>query len=87
MSNDTVVIPPLKTEEEYEKALTEIKTLWNAKNGSPEETRLYVLAELVSNYERAKEPLPDDDNFDYESDDRQRKPKGKKLHTFRKNAF
>jgi hypothetical protein len=78
---------PLLTEEQYTSALAEIKSLFNSKQDSPEEKRLYLLTELCHNYEQHNLLWQvDEDDFDYESADRQRKPKGKKFHSMRKNG-
>lgn len=87
MSDDKVATPPLKTEEEYEKALAEVKTLLNAKSDTPEGARLIALTACIRNYERIRYTPEDDDGDEFDDDPRVRKPKGKKLLTFRKNAF
>jgi HTH-type transcriptional regulator/antitoxin HigA len=51
-------IRPIATDEDYERALAEIKRLWLAGAGSPEAQKLEVLAMLAQSYERAREPLP-----------------------------
>jgi HTH-type transcriptional regulator/antitoxin HigA len=47
------------TDAEYEEALAEIKRLFGAKSGTPEASRLELLAMLAQRYEREREPLPD----------------------------
>ena len=48
----------ITTDTDYEEALAEIERLWNAEPGTPEEARLELVAMLVHNYERSREPLP-----------------------------
>ncbi len=43
---------------DYKEALAEIDRLWDAESGSPDEAKLELLAMLVHNYERSREPLP-----------------------------
>jgi HTH-type transcriptional regulator/antitoxin HigA len=50
-------IKPIKTESDYEAALTEIETLMEAKPDTPEGDRLAVLAALVSAYEEQAWPI------------------------------
>ena len=54
-------IKPIRTEEEYEEALQEIELLFDAPPGSPEESKMEVLAILVDAYEEEHYaiPLPD----------------------------
>ena len=47
-----MTIKPIKTERDYQKALKEIKRLWDAKPNSPKGDRLEVLVTLVEAYER-----------------------------------
>jgi HTH-type transcriptional regulator/antitoxin HigA len=46
------------TDADYEEALAEIERLWGAEAGSADEAKLELLAMLVHNYERSREPLP-----------------------------
>jgi HTH-type transcriptional regulator/antitoxin HigA len=46
------------TAADYKEALAEVDRLWDAKPGSPDEAKLELLAMLVHNYERSREPLP-----------------------------
>jgi HTH-type transcriptional regulator/antitoxin HigA len=46
----------LSTDEDYQEALAEIERLWDAE--PPDEAQLELLAMLVHNYERSREPLP-----------------------------
>jgi HTH-type transcriptional regulator/antitoxin HigA len=43
---------------DYNEALAEIERLWGAEQGSADEAKLELLAMLVHNYERSREPLP-----------------------------
>lgn len=54
----------LKTEAEYEAALTYIETLMNAAPGSPEEEELSLFALLVEQYEREHYPIASPDPID-----------------------
>ncbi|MEW5987656.1 MAG: helix-turn-helix domain-containing protein [Chloroflexota bacterium] len=49
---------PIRTEEEYEAALTEIEMLWEAKPDTPEADRLELLVLLVEAYEAEHYPIP-----------------------------
>jgi HTH-type transcriptional regulator/antitoxin HigA len=57
-------IRPIKTEEDYEAALSEIEKLWEAESGSPEADRLDVLATLVEAYEEKHHPIDPPDPID-----------------------
>jgi HTH-type transcriptional regulator/antitoxin HigA len=46
------------TDADYNEALAEIDRLWGAEQGSADEAKLELLAMLVHNYERSREPLP-----------------------------
>jgi HTH-type transcriptional regulator/antitoxin HigA len=48
---------PIRTEADYEKALTEIARLWGAKANTPEGDRLDVLATLIDAYEGQRDPM------------------------------
>ena len=54
-------IKPIKSEEDYEKALHRVESLWKSPEGSPESDELDVLATLIEAYEREHYPidLPD----------------------------
>jgi HTH-type transcriptional regulator/antitoxin HigA len=54
----------IKTTADYERALTEIRRLWNAKPGTADAERLEVLGALVEVYEAKVYPLPDPDPID-----------------------
>ena len=47
-----MTIKPIKTERDYQKALKEIKTLWDAKPNTSKGDRLEVLVTLVEAYEQ-----------------------------------
>lgn len=47
-----MTIKPIKTERDYQKALKEIKRLWDAKPNTPKGDRLEVLVTLVEAYEQ-----------------------------------
>lgn len=47
-------LKPIRTEEDYNKALEEVYHLMNAKSGTPEEDRLEVLSILIEIYEDKK---------------------------------
>lgn len=49
---------PIRTENDYQAALTEIDRLMDAQPGTPENDRLEVLVALVEAYERSMEPIP-----------------------------
>jgi HTH-type transcriptional regulator/antitoxin HigA len=48
----------IATDDDYKEALGEVERLWGAAPGTPEEGKLELLAMLVHNYERSREPLP-----------------------------
>jgi len=50
-------IRPIRNDEDHRAAVEEIRALWNAEEGSPEEDRLDVLATLVDDYERKRWPV------------------------------
>ena len=54
-------IKPIKTESDCEAALREIKRLWEAPHGSPEEDKLDALVTLVEAYEQEHYPVPPPD--------------------------
>ena len=53
-----VEIRPIKTEADYQAALDEIESLFDAEPGTPEEDRLEVLTTLVEAYEDRHYSLP-----------------------------
>src|SRR6204780_3053473 len=50
-------VRPIRTEDDYDAALSEIERLWGAKVGTPEGDRLDVLATLVEAYEQKHFPI------------------------------
>jgi HTH-type transcriptional regulator / antitoxin HigA len=50
-------VKPIRSEADYEKALTEVERLWGARSGTPEGDRLDVLATLIDAYESAHHPI------------------------------
>jgi HTH-type transcriptional regulator / antitoxin HigA len=51
-------VRPIRTDQDYERALAEIRRLFDAPPGSPEYDRLEVLSILVEAYEEAHYPMP-----------------------------
>lgn len=56
---------PIRTEIEYQAALAEIETLWQAEDGSNDADHLEVLVLLMEDYERKSHPIPDPDPIDF----------------------
>nr|CAD6601823.1 helix-turn-helix domain-containing protein [Rhizobium sp. Khangiran2] len=54
-------IKPIRTEGDYQQAMTLLKTLWGAETGTAESDRLDLLVTLIDIYESARHPidLPD----------------------------
>ncbi len=50
-------IKPIRTEADYEAALSEVERLWGAKSGTPKGDRLDVLATLIEVYEEQHYPI------------------------------
>lgn len=50
-------LKPIRTEEDYDAALSEVERLWGAKLGTSEGDRLDVLATLIDAYEQAHYPM------------------------------
>jgi HTH-type transcriptional regulator/antitoxin HigA len=50
-------LKPIRTQEDYRKALAEVERLWGAKSGTPSGDRLDVLATLVDAYEATRYPM------------------------------
>lgn len=50
-------VRPIRTEQDYARAMAEIERLWGARTGTPEGDRLDVLATLVDAYEAAHDPM------------------------------
>ena len=47
----------IKTKEDYEQALKRIEEIWGAKQGTPEEDELDLLATLIDKYEEEHFPI------------------------------
>lgn len=50
-------IQPIRTEQDYECALTEVERLWGAKQGTPQGDKLDVLMVLIEDYEKKHYPI------------------------------
>jgi HTH-type transcriptional regulator/antitoxin HigA len=50
-------LKPIRTEADYEAALSEMERLWGARSGTPDGDRLDVLATLVEVYEEKHHPM------------------------------
>ncbi len=50
-------IQPIKTEQDYDLALSTIEELWEAKEGTDEGDRLDILITLVDAYEQVNNPI------------------------------
>lgn len=50
-------LKPIRSEADYEKALTEIERLWGTKSGTPQGDRLDILATLIEAYEAVHHPM------------------------------
>ena len=59
--NTILPIRPIRNEEDYETALEEIESLWDAGPSTPEGDRLDVLVMLVEAYEEEHYPIPSPD--------------------------
>jgi len=57
-------IRPIRTEADYEAALTEVEALWGSKAGTPDGDCLDVLLVLVDNYESKHHPIDPPDPVD-----------------------
>lgn len=56
-------LKPIRSEGDYDRALTEVEDLWGAKAGTPEGDRLDILATLIEAYETEHYPMdPPDPN-------------------------
>jgi HTH-type transcriptional regulator/antitoxin HigA len=58
-------IKPIHTETDYQLALAEIESLWDAPEGSADADQLEVLAMLVEVYEKATYPIKAPDPVDF----------------------
>jgi HTH-type transcriptional regulator / antitoxin HigA len=54
-------IKPIRTTRDYQSAMKEVETLWDARPGTKEADRLEVLTLLVQAYEAEHYPVPDPD--------------------------
>jgi HTH-type transcriptional regulator/antitoxin HigA len=50
-------LKPIRSETDYDKALTEVERLWGAKLGTPEGDRLDILVTLIEAYEDKRYPM------------------------------
>jgi HTH-type transcriptional regulator / antitoxin HigA len=50
-------LKPIRTEADYKRAMTEMKSLWGAKDGTPQSDRLDVLATLIDVFETEHFPM------------------------------
>ena len=50
-------IEPIKTDQEYELALSVIEEIWGSRKNTPEGDRVDILITLVEAYERKKHPI------------------------------
>lgn len=55
---------PIRTEDDYERALAEVERLWGADPETPEGDRLDVLATLINAYESSRFPIDPPDPID-----------------------
>jgi len=57
-------VRPIRTEADYDTALSEVEQLWGSKAGTPEGDRLDVLIVLVHDYESKHHPIDPPDPID-----------------------
>ena len=57
-------IHPIKTESDYEQALSEVEKLWGSEEGSKKGDKLDVLLVLIENYENEHHPINPPDPID-----------------------
>ena len=57
-------VHPIRTEADYDTALSEVERLWGSKAGTPEGDRLDVLIVLVHDYESKHHPIDPPDPVD-----------------------
>jgi HTH-type transcriptional regulator/antitoxin HigA len=50
-------VRPIRTEDDYDAALSEVDRMWGAKLGTPEGDRLDVLAPLIDAFEQRHHPM------------------------------
>lgn len=60
-----MTIKPIHTETDYQSALAEIASLWDAPDGSPDADQLEVLSMLVEAYEKGAFPIEAPDPIDF----------------------
>jgi HTH-type transcriptional regulator/antitoxin HigA len=53
----------IRTEQEYQAALSEVEQLWGSRLGTPEGERLEVLVTLIEAYEGAQYPMDPPDEL------------------------
>lgn len=58
-------IKPIRTEADYQAALTRAEVIFQAQPGTPELDELDVLATLIEAYEAQHYPIPDPDPIEY----------------------
>lgn len=57
-------VHPIRTEADYDAALSEVERLWGSKGGTPEGDRLDVLLVLIDDYESKHHPIDPPDPVD-----------------------
>ncbi len=57
-------IHPIKTESDYEQALSEVEKLWSSEEGSKKGDKLDVLIVLIEDYENKHHPIDPPDPID-----------------------
>ena len=50
-------VKPIRTANDYERAMKEVESLWGARNGTPKGDRLDVLATLIDAWEAVHFPM------------------------------
>ncbi|MCX2739498.1 helix-turn-helix domain-containing protein [Pontibacter anaerobius] len=55
----------IRSEKDYQAALKQIRALWDAEPGTPEEDQLEILSILVSKYEEEHFPIEEPDPIEY----------------------
>lgn len=53
----TAELKPIRSEADYEEALSEVERLWGAPSGTPDGDRLDILATLIDAYEAQHHPI------------------------------
>ncbi len=69
---EALTIKPVKTEEQYQKAMAQVQALWDCPENSPEADVLEVLSILIEQYEKTNYPVTPLDPIDairYEMDE------------------